>query len=361
MRGLLIIAGVVLVSGCGSIPLPAGWVSQDTVQQKNLDDLAGKIIEKITPPEPVNLCDSIREPGKFARPGEISNYYIAMAGCLAGAEPPPPSGLVGALSNIEKSRREILRGSNDRTRLIAESLLGVARLGVDLEIAKKDRESRERIADAENSGDDSPGIQVGGDYIIGNENANQSTDSHDDNRVTTTTETTTSETTTSDSNDDNRATTTTETTTSETTTSDSNDDNRATTTTETTTSETTTSDSNDDNRVDNRVTNNAAPADDDEGGGDDPPVISDLHARCIYDSETEQDRLDCNRTYQNSERRVVYQKCESNGWTRDSEQCLSEIADRDEWARKMGLEWNDEKMTYQLIGTPAPAGPGAGS
>ena len=360
MKGLLVIAGVVLVSGCGSIPLPPGWVSQDTVQQQNLDELAGKIIEKITPPDPVNLCDSIRQPGKFARPGEISNYYIAMAGCIAGVDPPPPSGLVGALSNIEKSRREILRGSNDRARLVADSLLGVARLGVDLEIAKKDRESRERIADAENSGDGSPGIQVGGDYIIGNENANETTSSNDDNSETntTTTSTETSETTTTtSSNDDNS-----ETTTTETSTTDSNDDNRATTTTETTTTETSTTDSNDDNRVDNRVTNNAAPvapADDDDEA--DAPVISDLHARCIYEAETEQDRLDCNRTYQNSERRVVYQKCESNSWARDSEQCLSEIADRDEWARKMGLEWNDERMTYQLIGTPAPAGPGAGS
>ena len=339
MKPFPVIAVFVLLSGCGSIPLPGGWVSQDTKQQQNLDALAAKVIEKIEPPQQVNVCDSIREPGKFARSAEIANYYIAMAGCLGAVDAPPPSALPRVLAELEESRRQIIRGGLDRARIVADSLLGVARLGVDLDIAKKDRESRERISNAENSGNDSPGVTVGGDYIVGDGNSN-------DNRADETT--TTTSTSTTSSNDDN----------SETTTS-SNDDNSETTTTTSTTTSTSTSttssndDNREDNRVDNRVTNNAAPV-----GDDAEPVITDLHARCHYNAETDAERVACNVQYQNAQRLEVYKKCDSNSWARDGDECADELSDRNTWAKRMGLEWNAERKTYEVITAPA-AGNGA--
>ena len=104
MRLPVVIVLLFALGGCGSIPLPAGWVSQDTVQQQNLDALAGKIIEKIQPPAAINVCSALQPPSKFARSAEVSNYYIAMAGCLASVEPPPPDGSFGALREIEQSR-----------------------------------------------------------------------------------------------------------------------------------------------------------------------------------------------------------------------------------------------------------------
>ena len=284
---IIVISG--LLTGCGSLPLPAGWVSQDTVQQQNLDALAGKIIDRITPPEHVNVCSALRPPGKFAREVEISNYYIVMAGCLASVEAPPPSRLVDALGNLEESRREILRGSSDRARIVADSLLGIARLGVDLDIASKDRESRERISDAENSGGSaSPSVSVGGDYIVGdgNSGATESTSSSVDNRV------------------------------------------------------------------DNRTSEVPAPA-------AESPVIDDVHARCHYEAEDDADRVACNVTYQNSERRVVYGRCSASGWSLDSDECVKRLADRDVWAARMGLRWNSERQTYEILPQELREVPGA--
>ena len=291
MRILFSLAALVVVAGCGSMPLPAGWVSQDTVQQRNLDALAEKIIAKITPAEPVNFCSALRAPGKFARPVEVSSYYIVMAGCLASAEPPPPSELVGALGDIEESRRAILRGSGDRARIVADSLLGIARLGVDLDIASKDRESRERISDAENSGGSaSPSVSVGGDYIIGDGNSGA----------------------------------------------------------------TSSTSSSVDNRVDNRTSEVPAPS-----TGSASPVIDDVHARCHYEAEDDADRVACNVTYQNSERRVVYGRCSASGWSHDSDECVKRLSDRDVWAARMGLRWNSDRQTYEIIPQESREVPGA--
>ena len=356
MRLPVVIALLLALGGCGSIPLPAGWVSQDTVQQQNLDALAGKIIEKIQPPAAINVCSALQPPSKFARSAEVSNYYIAMAGCLASVEPPPPDGSFGALREIEQSRRKILSSSGERARLVAESLLGVARLGVDLEIASKDRESRERIADAENSSSGLPSISVGGDYVVGDGSSGSTSsvdNSSSDSSVDSSGSTSSVDSSSSDSSVDSSGSTSSvdnsssdssvdssgSTSSVDSSSSDSSVDSSGSTTTSTVDNRVDNSSA--DNRVDNRVYGS-------EEEEDEAPVVDDLHAQCYLEADTDLERVQCNVQYQNSERRVAYRKCDTNGWERGSDECLSEITDRDTWAERMGLVWNSERQTYVL-------------
>ena len=323
-----------MLAGCSSLPTPAGWKSQSTVQAEEMNALVRDVIQYDidNPVERIDPCASIAKPNKYMPAEATSMYYLSMVSCqaLAGTVPVPESTSAIALREIASLEKAKIKSKGEMTKVVANTLMGVARLGVDLDIASKDRESRERIADTERSGDSIPTISVGGDYITGEGNANSTTTTDsNDNTETTTTTADSHDTTTTDSNDNTETTTT--------TTTDSNDNTETTTTTD--------SHDNTETTTDHSVTNNnyAAPA---EEGED--PVIEDLHARCHYDAETDDDRIRCNINYQKAQLLEALRKCDDNGWARDGDECGDELEDRHTWAKRMGLIYDPARMTYVL-------------
>ena len=252
----------ILMASCSSMPLPEGWETENTKNRKlEIDLLEKQLAEENAKPEPKGKCESIMAPIRGSSDIAIATYYTAMAGCTGGLGDPAllaESQAVQLSNEFESTRREKAKNKTALARIFTDGILGVARMGVDIEIAKDNRESNEKIAkyshdlalkELENPGKGAIWVTDGGVYTTNEGSNNPITE---DNDVTTTTTTTTDsrDLSTVDSHDDysqdnDQTTTTTEDNDQTTTTTEDNDVTETTTTTDSNDQTTT----NNDNRV----------------------------------------------------------------------------------------------------------------
>ena len=400
-----------MLGGCSSMPLPEGWETENTKNRKlEIELLEKQLAEENAKPEPKGKCESIMAPIRGSSDIAIATYYTAMAGCTGGLGDPAlmvESPAVQLSNDFEATRRENAKNKTALARIFTDGILGVARMGVDIEIAKDNRESNEKIAkyghelalkELENPGKGAIWVTDGGVYTTNEGSNNPITE---DNDVTTTTDnrdlstvdsndnysqdndqTTTTDNrdlSTVDSNDnysqDNDQTTTTDN--RDLSTVDSNDnysqDNDQTTTTDNRdlstvdsndnysqdNDQTTTTDSNDQTTTTTTTTYPIPESTEEEEEEEIDPILSiaDNHANCVYNvyksgytgDEKDTRIVQCNVQYNNAERLEVYKKCDGNGWDRKSEDCVRDIQHRNVWAKKYGLRWNNKRQTYELI------------
>ena len=191
----------ILMASCSSMPLPEGWETENTKNRKlEIDLLEKQLAEENAKPEPKGKCESIMAPIRGSSDIAIATYYTAMAGCTGGLGDPAllaESQAVQLSNEFESTRREKAKNKTALARIFTDGILGVARMGVDIEIAKDNRESNEKIAkyshdlalkELENPGKGSIWVTDGGVYTTNEGSNNPITE---DNDVTTTTTTTT--------------------------------------------------------------------------------------------------------------------------------------------------------------------------
>ena len=190
-----------LMSGCSSMPMPDGWETENTKNRKlEIELLEKQLAEENAKPEPKGKCDSIMAPIRGSSDIAIATYYTAMAGCTGGLGDPAlmaESQAVQLSNDFEATRRENAKNKTALARIFTDGILGVARMGVDIEIAKDNRESNEKIAkyshdlalkELENPGKGAIWVSDGSTYTT---NADSNNPHTEDNDVTTTTTTTT--------------------------------------------------------------------------------------------------------------------------------------------------------------------------
>ena len=258
MKALGILTLSLAITSCSSIPVPAGWESQQTKQTRQYDTLVEEVLKQ---PIPVatNPCAALQLPNKYQPETALVAYYVAMAGCLAQQSGKGvPDIRLSVIKELEHSRRESQRISRDIVKTWLDGITGIAGHALDYISDERDRESAEKIAKDRRSDNGESGMIIHGNYTTGSYNQQNSADSHTETTTTTkTTEdndtttsestTTTTSTTTTEDNDvttteDNDVTTTED---NDVTTTEDNDvttteDNDVTTTTTTTTDTTTT-------------------------------------------------------------------------------------------------------------------------
>ena len=153
MKKIIAAAMCAAITGCSSIPLPAGWESQSTKNTKEQNELVLKLarIAEDSQAEPAaHPCASIQRPesDESDNTAAYNAYYLSVVACMAiaGNARQQASPATVAIKEIEKTRRAELDKKSKMGQLWMNGLGGFFGTAADVYISSEDRKSREKIA-----------------------------------------------------------------------------------------------------------------------------------------------------------------------------------------------------------------------